>query len=199
MSWAVTGMGAVAGVGGDVDELFHNLCAGRSGVAELRGFDHALHTAHHAYEVDNRPAPGVDVTRRATGLLLDAVGQAVRDAGLDESDLSGVPVLVGTGLRELRSVELWRTQGAEFPAAELHFGTALREAFQADDTHTLSNACSAGLYALALGVDLLAQGRTRWSWPGSMCSPRPCTACWSGCSRCPRPGCGPSTATGTAS
>ncbi|MEU2683039.1 beta-ketoacyl synthase N-terminal-like domain-containing protein [Streptomyces hygroscopicus] len=158
MSWAVTGMGAVAALGGDVGELFGNLCAGRSGVAELRGFDHTRHTARHAYEVDNRPAPGVDVPGRATGLLLDAVGQAVRDAGLDESDLSGVPVLVGTGLRELRSVELWRTEGADFPAARLHFGTALREAFRADDTHTLSNACSAGLYALALGVDLLAQG-----------------------------------------
>jgi len=37
----------------------------------------------------------------------------------------------------------------------MHFGTALRERFGAQDTHTISNACSASLYALALGVDLL--------------------------------------------
>lgn len=158
MSTAVTGMGAVASVGRDVDELFESLCAGRTGVGELRGFDHARHNAHHAYEVDDRPETGADVPGRATRLLLDAVGQAARDAGLDEHDLSGVPILIGTGLRELRSVELWRSEGARFPAAELHFGTALRRAFNADDTHTMSNACSAGLYALALGSDLLAQG-----------------------------------------
>ncbi|MER6623318.1 beta-ketoacyl synthase N-terminal-like domain-containing protein [Streptomyces sp. NPDC000931] len=160
MSWPVTGMGAVACVGGTVDELFANLCSGVSGVSELRGFDLSRHIARHAYEVDNRPEPGADVARRATALLLDAVGQAARDSGLDADDLSGVPVLVGTGLRELRSVELRQRDGVGLTPDELHFGSALREAFNADDTHTLSNACSAGLYALALASDLLALGTT---------------------------------------
>lgn len=67
-------------------------------------------------------------------------------------------MLVGTGLRELRSAELWWRDGAPFGVERLHFGTALRERFGTADTHTFSNACSASLYTLALGADMLALG-----------------------------------------
>ncbi|MBL3669480.1 3-oxoacyl-ACP synthase [Streptomyces sp. M2CJ-2] len=156
MSFPITGMGAVASTGRGVDDFFESLCRGDNGCAELRGFDRGLYQAQHAYEVDNRPAEGRDVPARATGLLLDAVGQAAADAGLGE-DLSGIPVLVGTGLGELRSMELWWREGTPFDATGLSFGPALRERFGADVTHTFSNACSASLYALALAYDLLAQ------------------------------------------
>ncbi|MBB1242305.1 3-oxoacyl-ACP synthase [Streptomyces durbertensis] len=152
----ITGMGVVTSVGRGVRPLFDALCEGRTGRAELRGFDRTRFRAQHAYEVDDRPAEGVDVPARATALLVDAIGQAAADAGLGD-DLSGVPVLIGTGLRELRSMELWWREGGEFRDVGLHFGTALRERFNADVTHTFSNACSASLYALALGCDLLAQ------------------------------------------
>ncbi|MEU0179052.1 beta-ketoacyl synthase N-terminal-like domain-containing protein [Streptomyces massasporeus] len=152
----IVGMGAVAATGSGVDELFDALCRGVSGRAELRGFDRSRFRAQHAYEVDDRPAAGQDVPGRATRLLLDAVGQAAADAGLGE-DLSGIPVLVGTGLRELRSLELWWRDGSPFADSGLHFGTGLRERFNADVTHTFSNACSASLYALALASDLLDQ------------------------------------------
>ncbi len=150
----VTGVGAVASVGRDPDEIFRSLCAGRSGIGTLRGFHRDRYNAEHLYEVDDRPVPGEDRVGRATDLLVDAVGQALKDAGLPP-DLRGVPVLVGTGLRELRSLELWSRDGAGFDAARMHFGTALREWFGADDTHTVSNACSASLYTLALGLDML--------------------------------------------
>lgn len=150
----VTGVGAVASIGRDTDEIFAALCAGREGRHPLRGFNRDWYNADCLYEVDDRTAPGADRVGRATALLLDAVGQAARDAGLGE-DLSDVPVLVGTGLRELRSLELWWRDGQEFGAERMHFGTALRERFGAQDTHTVSNACSASLYALALGVDML--------------------------------------------
>ncbi|HEY0700511.1 MAG TPA: beta-ketoacyl synthase N-terminal-like domain-containing protein [Micromonospora sp.] len=157
MSWAVVGMGAAASVGSSVDELFAALCAGRSGVAGLRGFDRARFNTQHAYEIDDRPAPGVDEPARASRLLLRAIEAALADAGLPD-DLRDVPVLVGTGLRELRTVELWWRDGTPLDAGGLHFGTALRERFGAVDTHTVSNACSASLYTLALGTDLLAIG-----------------------------------------
>lgn len=157
MSWPIVGIGAVASIGRDPGELFESLCAGRSGLAPLRGFDQAKFKAGHLFEIDDRPAPGVDEPGRATAFLLDAVGQAARDAGLGE-DLGDVPVLVGTGLRELRSLELWWRDGAAFGAERLHFGTALRERFGAVNTHTFSNACSASLYALALAVDQLEAG-----------------------------------------
>ncbi|MEU3402850.1 beta-ketoacyl synthase N-terminal-like domain-containing protein [Streptomyces sp. NPDC006670] len=152
-----TGLGAVASIGTGVDEVFEALCAGRSGRAELRGFDRSGFRAQHAYEIDDRPAPGTDEPGRATRWLIAAIEEAARGAGLGE-DLSDVPVLIGTGLRELRSAELRWRDGADFDMAGLHFGTALRERFGAVRTHTFSNACSASLYALALGCDLLAAG-----------------------------------------
>ncbi|MFI0780643.1 beta-ketoacyl synthase N-terminal-like domain-containing protein [Streptomyces sp. NPDC021212] len=158
MSQLVTGAGAVVSVGEGVDEVFAALCAGTSGLGELRGFDAGRYRGRHAYEIDDRPGPGADVPGRATAWLLRAVGEAARQAGLGE-DLSGVPVLVGTGLRELRSAELaWRDGTAFDTGARLHFGTALRERFGAVRTHTFAGACSASLYALALGSDLLATG-----------------------------------------
>lgn len=150
----VIGAGAVASIGRSTEEVFAALCAGSEGRHPLRGFNRDWYNAGFLYEVDDRPGPQVDTAGRATDLLLDAVGQAARDAGLGD-DLSGVPVLVGTGLRELRSLELWWRDGQKFGAERMHFGTALRERFGAQDTHTISNACSASLYALALGVDLL--------------------------------------------
>ncbi|MEE6259654.1 beta-ketoacyl-[acyl-carrier-protein] synthase family protein [Plantactinospora sonchi] len=154
----ITGAGAVASTGAATGEIYQALCAGRSGLAPLRGFDPSRFRATHAYEIDDRPGPGVDEPMRATRWLLDAVAAALRDAGLDE-DLGDTPVLVGTTLRELRSVELsWRDRTAVDPR-RLHFGAALRQRFGAVDTHTVANACAASLYTLALGVELLAAGR----------------------------------------
>ncbi|OLF09100.1 3-oxoacyl-ACP synthase [Actinophytocola xinjiangensis] len=157
MSWAITGVGAVASIGRDTDEVFSALLAGRDGLRPQRGFDQTNLNASQLFEIDDR-AGGPDRPCRATGFLLDAVAEAVSDAGL--TDLTGVPVLVGTGLRELRSVELWARGAAELTTDQLHFGTALRERFGATDTHTFANACSASLYALALGTDLLEQEAT---------------------------------------
>src|SRR3954447_5813040 len=128
MSWIVTGMGAVASIGGSVEEIFDSLVAGRSGLGPLRGYDREKFRAQVAYEIDDRPAPGVDEPLRATRWLEQAVAAAAADAGLGD-DLSSVPVLVGTTLRELRSVELSWRDGIPFDAADLHFGTMLRRRF----------------------------------------------------------------------
>ncbi|UVS80647.1 beta-ketoacyl synthase N-terminal-like domain-containing protein [Actinokineospora sp. UTMC 2448] len=154
MSWYITGSGAVASVGRGVDELFRSLCAGTTGLHPLRGFDPGPYRAKSAYEIDDRPAPGVDVPHRATDILVAAIREAAADAGID--DLTDIPILVGTGLRELRSLELWWRDGVPFSADDLHFGTALRAELGAEVTYTFSNACAASLYALAMGTDLMA-------------------------------------------
>lgn len=151
----IAGTGAVAAIGGSPAEIFDALCAGTSGLGPMRGFDRSYYAGDRLYEIDDRAAG--DVPGRATAFLLEAIAQALAEAGLDES-LGSVPVLVGTGLRELRSVELWARGNASLSAGQLHFGTALRERFGATNTHTVSNACSASLYALAMGWDLLAAG-----------------------------------------
>jgi 3-oxoacyl-[acyl-carrier-protein] synthase II len=155
--WLVIGTGAVASTGHDVDELFGALCAGRSGLAELRGFDRTRFRSRYAYEIDDRPAVGADAPLRATGWLLQAIAAAASQAGLGD-DLSGIAVLVGTTLRELRSVELSWRDGMDFDVRGLHFGPALRRRFGVTTSYTLANACAASLYALGLAVDQLDLG-----------------------------------------
>ncbi|MDN3243810.1 beta-ketoacyl synthase N-terminal-like domain-containing protein [Glycomyces tritici] len=155
MTWAVAGVGARCSVGSGVDEIAAALCEGRSGWAPLRGFDPAKYSMPGAYEIDDRPG-GEDRPGRATGWLLEAIAQACKDAGL--GDLNGVPVVIGTGLRELRTAELAWLDGSSVEESALDFGEAVRERFGAGEVHTVTNACSASLYALALGTDLLALG-----------------------------------------
>jgi 3-oxoacyl-[acyl-carrier-protein] synthase II len=156
--WAVAGVGAVASVGGDATEVFDSLCRGESGLAGLRRFDPDLFKAGKAYEIEEPATPGGrDRPGRATELLCQAIAEALADAGLGE-DLAGVPVLVGTGLRELRSAELWWTDGVPMAASELYFGPRLRSRFNAASSLTLSNACSASLYALGVGTDMISTG-----------------------------------------
>ncbi|MFJ7205947.1 beta-ketoacyl synthase N-terminal-like domain-containing protein [Streptomyces sp. NPDC098789] len=160
MTYAIIGSGAVASIGADPDEIFDALCAGRSGLAPLRAFDRTRFHAQQLFEIDDRETDGVDEPARATRFLIEAVRQAAEDAGLPE-DLAGIPVLVGTGLRELRSLELWWRDGVPFDADGLDFSRALRRRFGAVDAHTFAGACSASLYALALAWDLLELGEAR--------------------------------------
>ncbi|HEY2579860.1 MAG TPA: beta-ketoacyl synthase N-terminal-like domain-containing protein [Streptosporangiaceae bacterium] len=154
--WPVIGTGAAASIATGTGQLFEALCAGRTGLAPLRGFDVACFRAKQAYEIDDRPGTG-DIPGRATRWLCAAVAEAASDAGIG-TDLSAIPVVVGTGLRELRSAELRWTERMDFPLSRLHFGTALRERFGAAATYTINSACSASLHALGLGADLLATG-----------------------------------------
>lgn len=158
---SIAGTGVVASVAAGTGPLFEALCAGRTGLAPLRSFDRGRFRTTVAYEIDDRPT-AEDLPGRATRWLCEAIAEAVAHAGIGE-DLSGVPVLVGTGLRELRSVELrWTTprrpEPAGLPLSRLHFGPALRERFGAATTYTVTNACAASLYMLAIGADLVDSG-----------------------------------------
>ncbi|KFZ80830.1 3-oxoacyl-ACP synthase [Amycolatopsis sp. MJM2582] len=157
MTWDITGMAAVANIGASPREIFAALCAGRESRRPLRAFDPAKYRAAYAYEIDDRPADGTDIPLRATRWLTTVVRQAAADAGLGE-DLSQLPVLVGTTMREQRSLELWWRDGADVAVEDLHFGTALKAACGASTTYTFANACSATLYALGMATDMIALG-----------------------------------------
>ncbi|MFI6689376.1 beta-ketoacyl synthase N-terminal-like domain-containing protein [Streptomyces sp. NPDC050485] len=156
MTWDITGMAAVANIGASPQEIFTALCAGQESRQPLKAFDPDKYRAAYAYEIDDRPEGG-DVPRRATRWLTTVVRQAAADAGLGE-DLSQVPVLVGTTMREQRSLELWWRDDAEVSLEDLHFGTALKETFGASTTYTFANACSATLYALGMATDMIDLG-----------------------------------------
>nr|WP_202545419.1 beta-ketoacyl synthase N-terminal-like domain-containing protein [Streptomyces sp. SID5606] len=150
-------MAAIANIGASPREIFAALCAGRESRKPLKAFDRDKYRVEYAYEIDDRPEEGRDIPRRATRWLTTVVRQAVADAGLSE-DLSQVPVLVGTTMREQRSLELWWRDDAEVALGDLHFGTVLREAFGATTTYTFANACSATLYALGMATDMIELG-----------------------------------------
>jgi 3-oxoacyl-[acyl-carrier-protein] synthase II len=150
---SIAGYGAVTSIGATTDETFEAMCAGHSGLALLRGFDRSRFRARHAYEIDDRPSPGSEEPGRATRWLIAAIEEAADDAGL--TDISELPVVIGTGLRELRSAELSWTDGAALDAAQLDFRPALRRHFGTTRVYSFANACSASLYALALACDLL--------------------------------------------
>lgn len=157
MTWDITGMGAVAAIGDSPESIFDALCAGRSGLSELRVFDTSRYRAHQAYEIDDRAEPGVDEPLRATRWLRTAVEHATKDAGLDS--LEGVPILVGTTLQEQRSAELWWRHGMEFSPSWMHFGTSLRSSHGSTQSFTFANACAAALYALGLATDMIELGQ----------------------------------------
>ncbi|QDN54129.1 beta-ketoacyl synthase N-terminal-like domain-containing protein [Streptomyces sp. S1D4-20] len=156
MTWDITGMAAIANIGASPEEIFAALCAGQESRTTLKAFDPDKYRAAYAYEIDDRPEGG-DIPRRATRWLTTVVRQAAADAGLGE-DLSQVPVLVGTTMREQRSLELWWRHDDEVALEDLHFGTALKAAFGASTTYTFANACSASLYALGMATDMIDLG-----------------------------------------
>ncbi|MFF5488743.1 beta-ketoacyl synthase N-terminal-like domain-containing protein [Streptomyces virginiae] len=156
MTWDITGMAAIANVGASPREIFAALCTGQESRKPLQAFDPDKYRAAYAYEIDDRPEDG-DIPRRATRWLTTVVRQAAADAGLGE-DLSQVPVLVGTTMREQRSLELRWRDDAEVALEDLHFGTALKADFGASTTYTFANACSASLYALGLATDMIELG-----------------------------------------
>ena len=155
--WVVTGTGMVSSLGGDVAAAFEASCRGRTGLAPLRAFDRSKYRVTNAFEVEDRP-PGGDRPRRATAWLCDAISQAVAAAGLDPADRGRVPVVVGTGLAEQRSLELWWTGDTPLTVPDLDVSAAVTAATGLGPTYLFVNACSASLFALAAGTDLLALG-----------------------------------------
>ncbi|GGV11560.1 beta-ketoacyl-[acyl-carrier-protein] synthase family protein [Streptomyces spectabilis] len=157
MSWEISGMSALCALGDTVAGIHRALCSGRSGPAPLTAFDTSKYRAKAAYEVPDRARPDVDEPLRATRWLVRVVREALADAGLPHPD-PGLPVLVGTTHRELRTAELWWRYGGALSPADLHFTAALRAAVGLRDVTTVASACAASLYGLGMATDLIALG-----------------------------------------
>ncbi len=124
---AVTGMGAVCGLGWGVDALWAGLRAGRSRVGDFQRFDHSRHRTHLAAEVAEPPAGLAERDPALFALFADrrlsvadrfalfAAGEAVAQAGLAELDLEAAGVFFGSSTGGMFEGELFF---AEFlPAA----------------------------------------------------------------------------------
>ncbi len=90
---AVTGLGAVTPLGNNVDQLWSNLCAGRSGVGPITLFDASPFRTRIAAEARNfLPPPSIDAKKlrrldRFALFGLAAALEAWADSGLDISSI----------------------------------------------------------------------------------------------------------------
>jgi 3-oxoacyl-(acyl-carrier-protein) synthase len=157
VTWDIVGMSAVCALGETVTGIHEALCSGRSGLAPLSAFDTSRYRARSAYEVPDRARPGADEPLRATRWLTHVIKEALSDAGLSEP-LPGLPVLIGTTHREMRTAELWWRDGAPFTSTDLHFTSPVRLACGTSNVHTIASACASSLYALGMATDLIELG-----------------------------------------
>jgi 3-oxoacyl-[acyl-carrier-protein] synthase II len=178
---AVTGMGAVCGLGWGVDALWAGLRAGRSRVGDFHRFDHSRHRTHLAAEVADPPAelaagdPTLFADRRlsvADRFALFAAGEAVAQAGLAGLDLEAAGVFFGSSTGgmfegEIFFAEFLQENGkhrggriASLASQQVNGpGDAVARALGATGpVETLSSACASGALALGLALDAVRSG-----------------------------------------
>jgi 3-oxoacyl-[acyl-carrier-protein] synthase II len=136
---------------GDEDATWAALLAGRTGQGPLGVIDPERVNVGTSYEVRD---PRLRSRQRPAALLAQVL-ESVRDS-VSPSD-ERVAVIVATGLGETLTLEKDHLAGTPTPAADLHFGSTVARVLPgAAEVLTISNACAASGYALALGEDLLA-------------------------------------------
>jgi 3-oxoacyl-[acyl-carrier-protein] synthase II len=121
---AVTGLGVISPVGQDVDTVWNNLVAGRTGLHRITRWDPTPYEAQIAGEVpDFEPAKWMDFkaarrTDRNVHMGVAAAKQALEDSGLtvDESNRDDIGVIFGSGAGGpylmMENKITWDTKGA---------------------------------------------------------------------------------------
>jgi 3-oxoacyl-[acyl-carrier-protein] synthase II len=110
----ITGLGCVTSLGESADELFDNLCAGKSGIGPIKRWDATKYPVRFGgecsdfdvikYGVDGREAKRVD---RFGQFGIAASVSAVRDSGLDfqKEDPFRCGVIIGSGIGGIETLE----------------------------------------------------------------------------------------------
>jgi 3-oxoacyl-(acyl-carrier-protein) synthase len=180
---AITGVGAVCGLGWGVEALWRGLRAGRSGIGPFARFDHSQHRTHLAAEAPAGDDPPWDLAplcprwrhRRRTSIAdrfaLFAALEAVEQAGLDPQGATAaaaaedVGVYFGSSTGGMYESELFfadflrdprRARLSALVAQQVNApGDAVaRQLGVTGPVATFSSACASG--ALALGAALAA-------------------------------------------
>jgi len=154
MKIGITGTAIKTCLGDTSDECYTALCRMEDGNMPLKSFEINKFNSQKAYEIDDRQG-NQDRPYRASEWLGYVVEQAVADAGVDFTG-KRCAIFIGTGLRELRSVELWHNQKIPIRLDQLHFGKAVTNKLSVDTpVYTFCNACSASSFALGIAMDML--------------------------------------------
>ena len=181
----VTGMGALTPIGCSLEQYQSALREGRDGVGRIRSFDAARHRVARAAELQGfEPEKQIGDPQRAsmargTQMALVAAAQAIEDARLNLAleDRSRIGVILGTDLggmpsshhgyqdlhhpyRQRRDVpDSWRALLLDSFIASVADQVAAAHGLHGT-TLVMSTACSAGLHALAVGVDAIRSGES---------------------------------------
>lgn len=152
----ITGVGACSSVGDTANACFDAFLAGKTGNGPLKHLEETRYNSVIAYERDEVGDNGGRY--RSSGFLSRAIVEAITSGGIDAAEAE-LPVYVGTGLRELRTVELAAIDGDTLNVSDLDFTKAVKSVLpKATEVYTLSNACAASNYAIALAMDAIEAG-----------------------------------------
>ena len=177
----ITGMGLICPVGGNVDESWQNIRAGKSGIDWISLFDADLVENRVAGEVKGldliakfgrREARRMD---RAQMLALVAAEEALDDAGIviDESNQYDVGVVVGSGIggivtvvQALKGFEAKGHRGVSpvIVPALLHDGISSRVSMHfglKGPNYNITAACATSNNSLGDAADLIRMGRAK--------------------------------------
>ncbi|MET7442406.1 beta-ketoacyl synthase N-terminal-like domain-containing protein [Streptomyces sp. NPDC005568] len=161
----ITGLGVVSPLGRGVERFWAGLLRGDVPVSPL-AFPGAAMPGSLAYRAEDPPASGLPARAgRASGFALAAARDALADAGLGTGgpeELDGVGVCVATGNGDSDVQEACR-DGRREPDGDSWFpyGTAglLSDRLGLYGPGvTVSTACAAGAYAVAMGADMITDG-----------------------------------------
>src|SRR5437667_6817569 len=111
---AITGLGVVTSLGETVDELWENLCAGRSGIKTVTRWDPSKYPVRFGGECTNFDVTKYGIDAREAKRM-DRFGQfgiaasisAVKDSGLDfaREDRTRAGVVIGSGIGGIETLE----------------------------------------------------------------------------------------------
>ena len=145
----ITGVGLVTCLGNNSFQNFINFQKGICGIQKIQKFDTHNYHLKKAYEITN-----YSKSNCIKSWIITTITEALSESG-DVIDNNTI-IVIGTGLRNIRSYEESIISGKSFFYEDLDFKKFLVDEFpKVKDVISLSNACSSSLYALSLGLDLL--------------------------------------------
>ncbi len=173
---AVTGLGCISALGGNVEENWAALSTGRSAIEHLQGFEETdLKVATAAQAKDFVPeshfqAAQLGLLDRHSQLALVAAREAVEDAGLSPEQLKPMAAVVGTGCGGKETDELTYQRLYRDGKPRVHPFTIPRGMPSAASSQvsmqlgiqgpcfTLASACASANHAIAQAVLMIRAG-----------------------------------------
>ncbi|MFA5337504.1 MAG: beta-ketoacyl synthase N-terminal-like domain-containing protein, partial [Candidatus Omnitrophota bacterium] len=157
----VTGLGVVSSLGHTVGDFWSNLIQGKSGVSEIASFDTSRLERHYGGEIKDFVMPNLsgvcDSSKltRTQQFAISSSSQALKDARIKNPKDAGL--IIGTIVSGVEYIEKKDTKFSNYPAYKC--AAAVFEALKLGrSAFTISGACAAGNYAIALAYERIKNG-----------------------------------------